>query len=79
MALKPGVKVAWVSQSGGNRTKKVGHILVVVAPKTKPPAAVKTTGRCRDHESYIVEVFKDPVAQTGRRLHWPRTSALVRV
>jgi len=80
MALKLGQKVAWWSSSNGSRTKKkVGVIVTVVAPKTAPPADIKRAGLPRDHESYVVEVFKDPIKQTGRRYYWPRVSVLVKV
>lgn len=79
MPFKFGQKVAWWSSANGSRTKKVGVIVSVVAPKTNPPADIKGAGLPRDHESYVVEVFKDPIKGTGRRYYWPRVSVLVRV
>ena len=64
-------EVEWVSQSGGHSLTKVGTVVFIVPPKTRPPYLIKNPGLPRDHESYVVKV-------TGRGYYWPRMSVLRR-
>jgi len=73
-SIKIGSSVKWTSQSQGYELAKEGVVVAVVPPDTNPvavaPAGSKLsmTGLPRNHESYLV--------QAGKRLYWPRVSAL---
>jgi len=70
-----GDKVTWKSQAGGHWLEKTGVIVAVVAAGTAPviPGGYShrkdiSSGRSRNHESYLVAV--------GSRLYWPVAGCL---
>lgn len=73
--FKLGDEVTWKSQSQGAWLTKTGTIVEVVAINNHPNrerfSCLYTgagVGFARKHESYVVQV--------GRRIYWPRVSAL---
>jgi vacuolar-type H+-ATPase catalytic subunit A/Vma1 len=68
--------VSWTSQAGGFHKTKTGTVIEVVATG-KPPNKYGTTGT-RQHESYVVEVPREPGRKTLKSdIYWPVRSQLV--
>jgi hypothetical protein len=73
--------VTWRSQAQGSAKTKVGTIIEVVPPDTRPSTAgrpgLNECGYGRNHVSYIVEVTTGKQKQ-GKRHYWPVVSRLKR-
>jgi hypothetical protein len=71
--------VTWRSQAQGSAKTKVGTIIEVVPPDTRPStegrSGLNGCGCGRNHASYIVEVATGKQTQ-GKRHYWPVVSAL---
>ena len=78
-AFSIGTVVTWRSQAQGSATTKVGTIIEVVPPDTRPATegrpGLKGCGFGRNHISYVVEVATGKQKQ-GKRHYWPVVSAL---
>ena len=76
-----GTVVTWRSQAQGSAKTKVGTIIEVVPPDTRPATegrpGLKGCGFGRNHISYVVEVATGKQKQ-GKRHYWPVVSALKR-
>jgi hypothetical protein len=81
--FKIGDVVTWGSQAAGSWKVKTGAIVAVV-PSGSVPDRDKFKklykgsgiGFPRKHESYVVEVYKDPVKMTGHAIYWPLAAKL---
>lgn len=74
--FKIGDKVKWVSSN----TQKQGTVVGIVGPRETAPESgyphAGGGGIWRGHESYVIEVFKNPIKRTGRKVYWPVVSLL---
>lgn len=73
--LSVGDSVTWTSQAGGTSKTKTGTVMQVVLPGRLPDRQAfpelyrhSGVGMARSETSYVVQV--------GRKVYWPRTSAL---
>jgi hypothetical protein len=67
-----GDEVQWTSQSAGSTTTKIGHIVQVIPPGTRP--SLKGAGMQRDHESYLVRAKVE--GSSRFRMYWPKVRYL---
>lgn len=74
--FKVGDKVTWTSQAGGFAATKVGEVIEIVPPNTRPN--IKGPGMNRDHESYIVRAYTQHAETKRTRKYWPRVNQLAR-
>lgn len=86
MTFNCGQDVQWSSSSNGSTKRKVGTVVAVVPPKTRPDISGLMRkhgassnygyGMERDHESYVVLVSGGRTSKAKPVLYWPRAAAL---
>lgn len=84
-SFKMGDMVSWESQSQGSLRKKLGLVIGIVPPNTRPDKGTYRQlwtgagpGFSRNHESYIVNAQKVTKGKPSGsfRLYWPRVADL---
>ena len=76
--FKHGNFVTWTSQAGGITRTKLGEVVEVVPPRTKPNA-VRGSGMSREHESYVVKasvIDGKPHQLRRTKRYWPKVELL---
>lgn len=72
--IRNGDTVEWTSSAAGTSRTKRGEVVEVVPAYEWPRSAIDGAAGGRNHESYVVHA--EALVRKGRRLYWPRVSAL---